>query len=102
MSRPTLTTRERFQRIFEHREADRIPIVDSPWRSTLARWQREGLPEGMDYRDYFDLDHASAIWVDNSPRLPVRVLERTDEYEIRTTSWGTTEKHWLTRGGVPE
>ena len=29
-----LTTYERMKRMYEHREADRVPIFDTPWSST--------------------------------------------------------------------
>ncbi|MBQ3815006.1 MAG: hypothetical protein II836_03025, partial [Clostridia bacterium] len=83
-----MTTRERFQRMYEHREADRIPIIDSPWAGTLRRWHREGMPEGIDWRDYFAVDKVESIGVDISPRYEVKVLEDTDRYQIATTSWG--------------
>ena len=28
---------ERFKRMYEHKEADRVPIIDSPWQGTLRR-----------------------------------------------------------------
>ena len=49
-----MTSKERFSRMFQHKEADRVPIFDSPWAGTIARWEREGMPKGMDWRDYFD------------------------------------------------
>ena len=54
--------------MFEHREADRIPIIDSPWAGTLRRWHREGMPEGVDWRDYFEVDKVFSIGVDITPR----------------------------------
>ncbi len=39
-----MTSHERFKRMFEHREADRIPIIDDPWDATIERWQREWMP----------------------------------------------------------
>jgi len=51
-----MTSRERFQRMYEHREADRVPIIDIPWAATIERWHREGMPEGTSYVDYFGLD----------------------------------------------
>lgn len=97
-----LTTRERFQRMFEHREADRIPVQDSPWSSTLARWRQEGLPEGVHWVDYFDLDHIAHIGADNSPRYPVEVLEETTDYKIYTSKWGATLKDWKHTTSTPE
>ena len=97
-----MTTRERFQRMFEHQEADRIPIIDLPWGSTIERWQREGLPVGADFRDFFDLDRTEAIGTDNSPHYPVRVIEENDQYKIHTSDWGVTMTDWKHAGGTPE
>lgn len=97
-----LTSRERFQRMFEHREADRVPILDSPWSATIERWRREGLPPNMSYVEYFDLDRVAGIHVDISPRYPVRTLEETDTYTIRTTPWGVTLKNWKHIASTPE
>lgn len=90
------------QRMYEHKEADRVPIDDSPWGSTIERWEREGMPKGMNFRDYFGLDHIYYIQADNSPRYPAETIEETDEYKITTTAWGATLKNWKHAGGVPE
>ncbi len=36
----TMTSHERFRRMFAHQDADRIPIIDSPWDATIERWQQ--------------------------------------------------------------
>ena len=97
-----MTSRERFMRMFQHREADRVPIIDSPWRSTIERWHREGMPEGMSFVDYFDLDRVAHIHVDNSPRYEVTILEETEGYVISTTAWGATLKQWKHADSTPE
>lgn len=97
-----LTTYERMTRMFEHKEADRVPVTDDPWRSTVERWQQEGMPPDVSYVDYFDLDKIGRIGADNSPRYPVEVLEETDEYTVVKTAWGATLKNWAHAGGVPE
>jgi len=97
-----LKTRERFTRMFEHRTADRVPIIDGPWGATIERWHREGMPEGASYVDYFGLDHVAHIGVDNSPRYEAKVIEETDAYTIRTTSWGATLKNWKHAASTPE
>lgn len=96
------TSYERIKRIFEHKEADRVPITDSPWASTLERWRREGMPEDADYSDYFGLDKVVGIGADNSPRYPEEILEETDEYIIKTNEWGATMKNWRHSGSTPE
>ena len=73
-----MTTRERVLRAIKHQEADRIPMIDSAWAGTVARWQREGLPEGVAWEDYFGYDRIIGIGVDNSPcavSLPARMLK---------------------------
>ena len=97
-----MTSRERFQRMYEHREADRVPIIDSPWGATIERWQREGLPADTSYSEYFDLDRVAHIGVDSSPRYPVRTIEETAEYRIFTTAWGATLKNWKHAASTPE
>jgi uroporphyrinogen decarboxylase len=97
-----MTTHERFTRMFEHRPADRVPVDDAPWGATIERWHREGLPEGVSWVDYFDLDKVATIGVDNSPRWPVKVLEETDQYTISTSPWGVTMKQWKHAASTPE
>ena len=72
-----MTSRERFSRMYEHREADRVPIVDIPWDDTIERWRREGMPTGVSVEDFFGLDRVASIHVDNSPRYEQRVIEET-------------------------
>jgi len=97
-----MTSRERFARMYQHREADRFPIIDGPWAATIERWHREGMPENVSYVDYFDLDRVAGISVDISPRYPARVLEETEDYVISISSYGVTMKNWKHAGGVPE
>ncbi|MBQ8611911.1 MAG: hypothetical protein IJ412_09455 [Oscillospiraceae bacterium] len=95
-------TKERFTRMYEHREADRVPIIDSPWAGTIRRWQREGMPVGMDWVDYFDTDKIAGIGVDITPRYEEKVLEDTDRYQIVTSNWGVTMKHFKEEDSSPE
>jgi uroporphyrinogen decarboxylase len=97
-----LTSYERFKRMYEHREADRVPIQDSPWGTTIERWQREGMPKDANWVDFFDTDHLGHIGADNSPRYPAKVLEENDEYKLYTTSWGATLKSWKHITSTPE
>lgn len=93
---------ERFKRMYDHREADRIPIIDDPWAGTLRRWQREGMPKDVDWCDYFDIDKIGVINIDISPRYPEVTLEETDRYAIRTSPWGVTMKHFKEEDSTPE
>ncbi|MBN2287738.1 MAG: hypothetical protein JXQ83_00300 [Candidatus Glassbacteria bacterium] len=96
-----MTSRERFGRMFAHREADRVPIIDIPWQETIERWQAEGMPEGIGFVDFFGLDRVAEVMVDNSPRYLEKTLEETGEYTIFTTAWGVTLKKWKHRESTP-
>ena len=98
----TLTTHARMTRMYNHQEADRIPVTDAPWNATIERWQREGMPKNVSYVEFFDLDHIAHIGVDNSPRYPERVIEETETYVITTTRWGATLKNWKHIASTPE
>lgn len=97
-----MTSYERFKRMYEHKEADRIPIIDGPWASTIERWHKEGMPKNMNFVDYFGLDYVAGVNVDNSPRYEVRTIEETEEYKIYTTAWGATLRNWKHAASVPE
>lgn len=95
------TTRERFKRMFEHTEADRVPMLGSPWSTTLERWRREGMPRDADFAEYFDLDLVVGVGGDISPRYEEKVIEETDDYIVRYDSWGTTAKNWKHASSTP-
>ncbi len=97
-----MTSHERFKRMYEHRDADRVPIIDSPWSATIERWHREGMPEDVSYIDFFGLDKVATISTDNSPRYEIKTIEETDDYKITTTSWGVTYKNWKHAASTPE
>lgn len=97
-----LTTRERMKLVFDHKEPDRLPICDSPWAGTISRWQREGMPRGMDYRDYFGLDKIGTFQPDNSPRYEEKELENNGVYRVYTTKWGTTQRELIGEDTTPE
>jgi len=90
------------KRMYEHRDADRVPIMDDPWGATIERWHREGLPQNVDFIDYFGLDRTIDIWVDNGPRYPMKVVEETETYRTATSSWGVTSRNWKHAASSPE
>lgn len=97
-----LTSRERIKLMYDHKDADRVPISDVPWGSTFERWHREGMPRNVDWIDYFGLDHIYGIGTDNSPRYETKTLEETENYIIYTSSWGATMKEWKHAASTPE
>jgi len=96
-----MTSKERFQRMFQHKEADRVPILAGPWATTLERWRNEGMPKGVNFAEYFGLDRVAAIGGDISPRYESKVIEETDDYIISFDAWGTTSKNWKHTSSTP-
>jgi uroporphyrinogen decarboxylase len=97
-----MTSHERFSRMFSHQEADRIPIIDSPWDATIQRWISEGMPPDISYVDYFELDKTAGIHVDNSPRYPQQVIAEDEQSTTYTSQWGATLKQWKHAASTPE
>ena len=93
---------ERIKRMYEHREADRVPILDNPWAGTIRRWVREGMPAGMAWEDYFGADKIGVIEVDITPRFEEKILEENDRWYIATSKWGVTMKHFKEEDSTPE
>ncbi len=97
-----MTTHERFTRMYQHKEADRVPMQDGPWAGTIRRWQNEGMPADVDWIEYFELDHIANVGVDVSPQFPGKLVEETEDYIICTTPWGVTLKQQKLIDSTPE
>ncbi len=90
----TMTPRERVLTALAHKEADRIPIHDSIWAATASQWRSEGLPAEMPVSEYFHFEF-QGFGADLTPQYPVRIVQRTPEYVVKTTPYGSTRKnHW--------
>ena len=48
-----MKTRERIQKILNFEKPDRLPVVEWAvwWDMTVARWEKEGMPAGMDHHE---------------------------------------------------
>ena len=94
-----MTSKERILRMYEHKEADRVPMIEEPWDSTIERWEKEGVTE---WWDAAGLDRIGHFGVDNTPPYPENVIEETDDYIISTTAWGATIKDWKHATSTPQ
>ena len=97
-----MTSHERFERTFAHKETDRVVIWEFPWVGTMRRWHQEGVPEQMSFEEYFGVDVVSRICVDNSPQYPTHVVREDDEEIVRMTNWGGTERTFKKHDSSPE
>ena len=97
-----MTVHERFLRMFQHRDADRVPIIDSAWAGTVRRWQNEGMPKDVSWQDFFGVDKVAGISVNITPRFETKLIEDTPRYYIATSEWGVTMKHFKELDSTPE
>lgn len=97
-----MTSYERIKRMYEHKEADRVPIIDQPWDGTVRRWIAEGMPANVNWVDYFGVDRFVPLKIDITPRFEEKILEETDAYYITTTSWGVTMRQFKEQDSTPE
>lgn len=85
-----MNERERFIRTLTCRGPDRPSYGDYfAYDSTRQRWEREGLPKGLDHGglfDYFGLDHLE-IW--GRDRLPIHagIIPPFEEALIEEVGW---------------
>jgi len=96
-----MTSRERILLALEHKEADRVPIHDSPWSSTINRWRREGLPEDIPPDEYFGYEIVG-IGFDSGPRFPVEVLEKNERFILVRSSTGGIDRNFRDYSSTPE
>jgi uroporphyrinogen decarboxylase len=96
-----MTSKERIIAAMDHREADRVPFWESYWGGTIARWHREGLPEGTDLAARFGLDPTHHTGYDWSLQLPAEVIEETDEWVITRTNNGVLSKSFRGHDSTP-
>ena len=95
-----MTSRERMLMALLHKEADRIPVQDSLWGTTIERWRNEGMPE-VSQTEFFGWD-MYGFGADDSLQFPYEVLEETAEYIISRGGDGATVKNWKGAVSTPE
>ncbi|HET7768495.1 MAG TPA: uroporphyrinogen decarboxylase family protein [Chloroflexota bacterium] len=96
-----MNNRERIALTLAHKEPDRVPVHDTVWTATVDRWRGEGFPDDVTPAERFDYAIAG-FGADLSPRFPVRVLERTEEYVLETTADGGVRRNHRDRSTTPE
>ena len=96
-----MTSRERVSLALNHKEADRVPIQDSPWPSTIERWCKEGLPQDISPAEYFDYEIVRFA-ADTTPSFPVKVVEENEEYILETTPYGGVRRNHKNYSSTPE
>ncbi|GEM_PF-42199 len=96
-----MTSKERILRVLNHKIPDRVPVHDSVWSATAGRWHREGMPQDMSPEEYFGYEIRN-FGCDQTPRFPVKEVEKNEEFIITTTPFGGTRKNHRDYSTTPE
>ena len=96
-----MSSRERLLMALDHKEADRVPMHDSPWWAAIRRWHSEGLPVDVNPAEYFDFGMVF-FWPDTSPRFPIETVEEDEEYITNTTPYGGLRRDHKSYNSTPE
>jgi len=103
-----MSVRERFLRTMRYEPVDRPlrPPPGNPWPATRERWEREGLPKGVNLAEYFGMDDLKIRHVGIEtlfwPPFAVEVLEETDEFVIRINERGVKVREFKDGSSMPE
>lgn len=102
-----MNNRERFLRTMRYQPVDHPPlVVPSPWPAARKRWESEGLPEGVDLYDYFELPQLKSVLLKLDtllyPPFHETIIEETDEFVIKINHDGVTEKNFRDGTSMPE
>jgi uroporphyrinogen decarboxylase len=103
-----LTNRERYFRTMAYESVDCRPFLHSgPWRDTVARWEREGLPAGTDV--YTHLGTPPPLRVVNVsgqmgpyPAFATRTLSEDGNIRIFIDGYGRTVRDFTDHTSMPE
>lgn len=103
MTQP-LTSRERVNRMMEHRDHDRIPRHETFWPETLTRWEGEGLEGGEQaVLDLLGSDFASLTWCWPKPFPGAdQIVSEDEETKVVRDGHGRLARYWKHKSGTPE
>ncbi len=110
-----MTSKERVISAINGHRPDKIPVHEDFWSETPEVWKSQGLPERIEYfapenpkepldnwiEDFFDFD-LSVMFLDASPRMPQKILNRDGEWYTYTDRWGYTAKKLFGKSGTIE
>ncbi|MCF7854860.1 MAG: hypothetical protein K9N51_08685 [Candidatus Pacebacteria bacterium] len=100
-----MTTRELWTNIMHYGEFDRLPVIHwTVWPETAERWKQEGLPEGVDMREFLNaVPHWQGVGANVGlfPAFEEEVLEETDTYRIFRDGEGVVKQDWKHESCIP-
>ena len=101
---------ERFIKTMRYQEMDRRPLnLVAPWFDTLARWRKEGLPEGVDdVHDYLGVTDKGLKLINVTgvagifPPFEENVLKEDNETIVSIDAYGRTVLNFKAHTSFPE
>jgi len=102
-----MNNRERFLRIMRCQEVDHPPFMDEgPWRDTMARWKREGYPDGVSYDNYFGVETLKFDYAGPNtgiyPHFEQKVIAETETEIIKIDEYGRKVRDFKDHTTMPE
>lgn len=102
-----MTDRECFFACMRYEPAPRRPLKTvGPWPDTIARWEREGLPPGVNLDAYFGIRPLKVINISPNtgiwPPFATRRLREDAECVYEVDGYGRTVRHFKHHTSMPE
>jgi uroporphyrinogen decarboxylase len=103
-----MNSRERYLKTMHFAPVDHPPFVlpGGPWGTTLRRWHKEGLPEGVGLDEFFGTEPVrfSHVGVETVlfPPFQEKVLEETDRFVVRVNNRGVKVRDFKDMSSMPE
>jgi len=103
-----MKTRERYLKTMYFQPVDHPPLLapGGPWGTTLQRWRREGLPEGVGLTEFFELESlpSSHVGIETvlHPPFDEKVIEETEKFVIKVNQRGVTVRDFRDQVSMPE
>ena len=100
-----MNVRKLWQSIMDYGEFARMPV--SHWKvlqETHRRWISEGMPENVDFHEYFN---TVPMWkgvdvnMEFYPCFEEKIIEETHEYLVFMDRFGVIQKDWKNRSTIP-
>lgn len=100
-----MTPREIIKCLLAREIPERAGLNEHFWPFLIENaWGGQGIAQGTDFVDRFNLDIRSVGWFGcPAPRPDLEaVLDEDDRKVVKRNGWGATFTYWKTKGGTPE
>jgi len=100
-----MTKREIIKTLLAKQLPERVGLNEHFWPHIIDNaWQDQGVPQGTDFVQRYNLDVRSVSWFTAPGPRPdlVAVIEETDDWIVNRDGWGASFKTWKHKAGTPE